>query len=436
MRAVLCTLLALVACGDNNAAAPERSGTRVKLQWYVADDGARVPTGQLYDATLAASCQIWPWGDGVVRCANLDGYVAFRDAACTQPLSLNRPSSGQISVQWNQTTCRPDRAYQIGAELGSGSYYFATTTGCSGPFTSSDLYAVGDEVAPDAFPSVDEAELGGDRLRATLWQGGDGLRVPSGIEDVALASSCSPGEGICAPQASYSYVYLDAACTQPAAELYPNSCAAPPAYLTIQDPMCASRSHTYAIGDVVHPSQVYGLTAGACAAASLDPSAEYHALAREVAPAALATVHVPAGRRLSAIYAAGDGAAARVGMFDTKLGVECSWYQATDGAMRCLPVRWGWAPVYSDAACTQPLRVLALPASSPDCAAEPPPQFAYDDVQAGTEMRIVIGPYAGATYTNASGACAAVTYPGMQLYAVGDVVAPDSFVAATTAIDQ
>src|SRR5687767_4599002 len=105
---VLIYALVLAACGDN--ALPQEplfaglSGSRIKLQWYLYQDGAReLDTTAFYDAGLHARCAPLKWGDDTLRCVPPADDTVFTDADCTTEIgrSINtRPKTHFIGYDW------------------------------------------------------------------------------------------------------------------------------------------------------------------------------------------------------------------------------------------------------------------------------------------------------------------------------------------------
>ncbi len=97
------------------------SGTRVKAQYFVGDDGSKVFRG-MYDSARKEGCTYVGTADGKTRCVGLDGAVAatfFTDDKCTQPIfsslttvpACDAPKLGYVMVPNNQ--CTAIKSYQL-----------------------------------------------------------------------------------------------------------------------------------------------------------------------------------------------------------------------------------------------------------------------------------------------------------------------------------
>jgi hypothetical protein len=97
MRAAVWVLL-VAACGDNGIPRDPLftglSGSRIKLQWYLYQDGARqLETAAFYDARLHTRCEPKHFVDGVYRCAPIADTTVFRDRECTPESELGTATS-------------------------------------------------------------------------------------------------------------------------------------------------------------------------------------------------------------------------------------------------------------------------------------------------------------------------------------------------------
>jgi hypothetical protein len=141
------------------------------------------------------------------------------------------------------------------------------------------------------------------------------------------------------------------------------------------------------------------------------------------------------GTRLRARYlASSDGSKEFVGWYDSMVGVDCKYGQATDGQTRCLPATFtlqtggscdgtiGSNPWYLDAQCTQPVQVKPL-----GTLYEPFARSASTVYSIGQEV-------AGALYENQGNPCQpwakAIWSQHCEAWEINGVVDPATFAAA------
>jgi hypothetical protein len=425
-------VLALAACGDNDAEDAVRGGSRIVVQWNIAEDGTREPTGTLHDAELQEDCYPEDWADGSKRCTPSGGYIAYSDMQCSQRIVIDAQATGDVAGAWDDATCKLGHTYRVGASLGMGPYYWKSSTGCTST-SSTMLWAAGAEIAPDTFAKLERVESNGGRLHGVHLASADGLVWPWQTIDSELGTPCSPGDHQCDPYATSGESYVDAACTQAVAAAY-TGCGDAPKLVSIPD-SCGTSSHTYRLGEVVYPQALYTIDSnGVCKPSTIDAAAEYHAIGTELSLAETSRRYAEApGRRLQQIYFAGSGIAVTAGLFDTEIGTPCMFDKATDGVQRCQPFYYGWTSYFSNPGCGTVVRVLSVSHAKAGCTQPQPPPYAANYANNGTsEVRVVGARYTGTLYQlQSSGACGQINMQDADYYAVGDAVAPDSFVALT-----
>jgi hypothetical protein len=432
IRAGWSVVMVLVACGDNAFDDRAHSGTRLRVEWNKAEDGAQVATGRIYDRERQEFCSQEAWSDGVTRCTRTEGYVGYSDPQCTRPVIV-AGVEGEVANDFDVASCSQKTAWVAGTVSATTTWYEASTTGCMGPFTVDPmlpLRVAQKQIDPDHFVVLATSGPRGDgRLQSVDYTTADGLRIVKETRDTELATVCYPSATGCDPVAAYEVDYLDAACTQPIAGIFRTACSPPEKYAAILDPVCSTKVRFRAIGGIVASDHIYQLSAGTCAAITASADHEYHSLGAEITPAAMApAVEAAPGRRLQPMYYAGEGIAAPSGqLFDSQVGVPCAWQAATDGATRCLPVSAQiYTYLYADASCTQPVTVTFLPTA--ECATAPPPQFATSYLAPGNEVHLVLGRRPGPLYQRGGTDCSLGTFSGYDAYDVDPGVAdPASF---------
>ena len=418
----------LAACGDNSLDDVSRSGSRLRVEWNKAEDGAELETGRYYDRERQEFCEIQKWSDGVKRCTRLAGYVAYLDAACTQP-AISAGTQGEVANDFDPATCSQRSAWVAGAPLATTTWYELGDTGCMGPYTNGQLLAADHQIDPDTFSRIAVGAPHGDgRIQAIDYTSADGFRVVDEFYDSALATRCNPGDATCSPLVTYDIEYLDAACTKPIAVVGPNPCGETPTYAAITDPVCFHPTSYHRLGDTVAVTTLHTLGNGTCMAAAPSPTNQYLALGDTVTPPQLSrAVASASGRRLQPVYFAGEGIAAPSGsLYDTQVGVECYWQTATDGATRCLPFAASIVSYYADTSCTKSVDVAL--AQSAQCATVPLPQFAVRYVAPGSEVHEMLGHHDATLYQRNGNACEPFTAQGEDFYDIDPrIVDPSSF---------
>jgi hypothetical protein len=431
-------LAVIAACGDNDAEVAYRDGSRLVSEWLVTDDGTRVPQGTVHDLARGEICYMQTWSDGVTRCTPFRGFIVYSDPACSQPAIIDADAApGALAFEYLPTSCGPSRAFAIGAQTTTTTWYSPTAIGCQGPFTASNpLNELGAQADPDAFERLDAIDADGGRLGSRYYQARDGFRAPWAVYDHELATTCNPQDTACQPSSISSPLYTDAQCTQKVAITYPSPCSQDTVYDQDDDPACPGHYRYYRLGGEVTPAKLYQLdtSAGTCTAAAPSDGAQYHVIADEVTPAQLTRAQALAsGKRLQPIYAQGDGVAVLTGRYyDSEVEVDCTFGLATDRTTRCLPSGPQYQSWFSDAACTKSVNVAYAWHQKPQCGApDAVPAFATGYVQSTVEVRIVGSLYTSTLYGQTSGGCMPHIVPDYDAYSVGQLVDPVSFAAAT-----
>jgi len=142
-----------------NAMADEwyASGSRLKLQYYEADDGAKQFVGW-FDSQRSENCTFSLHADGQIRClpisTGLSAYSYYSDATCRTLLASRSASNAPApayAYSGNGTGCQ---LFSIAAPY-TGSVYMALST-CTNvtASTSSDFFLLGDEIPGTSFVAV------------------------------------------------------------------------------------------------------------------------------------------------------------------------------------------------------------------------------------------------------------------------------------------
>ncbi len=120
-------------------------------------------------------------------------------------------------------------------------------------------------------------------------------------------------------------------------------------------------------------------------------------------------------------------------MYDSQLGVNCSFYSASDGTSRCMPWETELLGLFSDSACSLPIAPVTKGCSTP--------KYAFDQVTTDCQISYVIyqlgSAYTGTVYSGTPSNCSTNTSSSStyDFYSV-TVVPPSTFVQATVQTDS
>nr|HEX4314643.1 hypothetical protein [Kofleriaceae bacterium] len=454
--------------GTANADDGAHSGERLKIVWWVFNDGTRTWDGTLYDTERKENCFIYEgWSDGKTYCAPLkaNSNVVFTDAACSQKAvqvftDPNCPAAAPPSIlDYDYTTCseNPARVYQRGGKLATvAQYYLNYGTGCIGPFDDdgdSDYYALGPLATDLAEVTLADApDAGTGRLSTRMWTSTDGLALPARMRDSQLGTDCfaaylGPGaqSSLCDPETAgyFSYAH-DASCSVPEFDASPG-CAAPAIASTYSSSCPYDNGQYFEVGAKTSaPPLFIGDSASSCSQATPVSGDSYFAAtgaALSLAPLSR-TVDSAANKRIQLIHlTTPDGLAYRdQTLFDATSGTECFPEQLPDGTKLCFPeVPYGVSAYYSDAGCSTELDLVEVYTGGSTCQATPAAKYTEEFVapEPGTcnysyEVHSVGGKHTGTVFTGFPGECSVYAPTTSELYDVGPIVPFSQFAAATT----
>lgn len=435
---VLVFALALGACGDN--ALPRDplfaglSGSRIKLQWYLYQDGARQrEPAAYYDAALHVRCAPKQWRDGVTRCAPVAGATVFRDADCTMELgramSVRTPEYfiGHDRVDGELVAARLLRA---GARLEAPpTGFFERQDGACVQIDEPETFAYYEIAGEDDIGRLAEVwteTLEGTQLGLRVLASVEGLSAPIGFHDPALGVDCRPalqpnGATACVPTERVPAAYFaDADCEQPVAVA-----PARPRVLEIADANGCPAYH--ASGPAHDGPLLFRRGAAGCERAILADGERAYRVGDP-----LALVHVDrgpedAGRRLRRVTIhAGDLHVLDDHLFDTATRSDCKSYGNGELAV-CVPTSTvAAARLYANDKCGREVLVADLPRVQ--CTRS---TFAVaGDVGQGLTIHAIGTPYTGPLYAlDAAGQCRfRSTPPDVIPHALGPPIPPTTFV--------
>lgn len=461
-RAGLAAALALAAAGCGDNLAPEvGSGTRLKITWFVYDDGTRQPvTTSLFDVQRDEPCAVQTWADGVARCTPPIGPFliyepVFTDASCAD--SVMYMGEDWIPPPYTADYAEPPRS---GIErlrhldtIALAEVWLRDDAGaCVGPYagTGRRFFRRGDEIPRGDFAEVvDDVVETGDRFAVRAFETYDGLHLPYGLHDTDLGFGCvltttAAGAAACLPGDGAALRYRDASCTTPL-HAQTTSSAATPRFVADTD-RCAARMWEVGAEAGVEPG--FGLegNAGACiAAAEPWPDVRWHDVTEHaVAPIERRRAAAPGRRLEDIVLVSGSRTFPDSALFDSVTGEECRTSRDSAGIVRCLPAQLGYVHVYyRDSACLEPLplaHVYLEPPIAPCSAAGVVPRFAMAFDRADAYHPILARYTATPLYRREDGgACVDTPYDGVRwppaLHTIGEPVGETHFVAATRVTD-
>jgi len=438
---LLVALIALAACGDNlpfEELEEARSGTRLKLEWHLYEDGTQqLAPDAFYDAHLHARCTPAPWSDATIRCVPEGGDTVFTDAACTSELGRAHGRAPRFFVGRDLIAgaAIAARVYRAGSRLETppAARFERRDGACTAAASEPDgatYYALGAAIDGAGLVEVVHTDLGdaplGLRLRTTV----DGLRAPLGFIDRALGVACRPedraGGAACVPvDAVAATAFADADCEEPAVivDIAAEPTASAPAYAFTGVDGCAAY-HAVGAELTAIPFQRVG---EACV--RMPATMRAFGLGAPLAlPAIARTIEdTPTGRLRRIVLTAGELRGYDPRLFDTATRAECERHPFAYGS-RCLPAH---APsalrLFANDRCGHEVAIAEV-ARTP-CA---PVAFAIARGEGDATVHAIGAPYTGPLFAqDGAGACIAHTTPADRVpHALGPALPPDVFVAA------
>ena len=168
-------------------------------------------------------------------------------------------------------------------------------------------------------------------------------------------------------------------------------------------------------------------------------------------PMSMTSNEIKTGTRLRSRFATGDdGSQIALGLYDSKLNIDCQFTEAEDGKQRCLPTRtatlrasdaflssYGSRSLFKDNACTERLAMSSL--------CDDAMRYIKFSDTCGGRTRIAnaveIAPPSYAYYRSSTGGCSSFTVSSalslseLRFYTVGTPVQPQEFVSGMITTD-
>lgn len=374
---IVALLLVACACGDN---LPDprtvRSGSRLKLGWYVYDDDTRQrEMSWYYDSLLDVRCSPRVWSDGNRYCAPATGEAVYVSDTCTQ--AVGQTLAGSEPATWYATSFYlagqklQSRVFRRGAPAAVPfTIYEKHEDGCVGPLqppTGYEYYELGDELT-NLVRLQRSAPRGTGELAVVDETSEDGLRVPIAYYDRALEVECTPAQRAnvesveCVPNdMKLASHFHEVGCQEPELVVTDGST---PITAKVYSPVTRCWRY-YDVGSSVAAPPLYeGRGDMTCTAASPPPGAAFYLMAGPHQTQGLVREREETMGRLARIELTRDDLRIEDPMlFDTDLEVECR----RDEQRRCVPATEAVIePFFADPGCTTPLDLALVPAGQCD----------------------------------------------------------------------
>lgn len=376
-------LVALAACGDTVTIEQQleaTSGTRIKLERYLYEDGTReLDASAFYDTRLHVRCAPRVWADGELRCVPLTDDAVFTDAECSAVAGIVRTTPPErdptlfIGYDVIDGERIPARLYRAGAITDHVPMYYERRDGaCVGPVASPPeavFLAIAAEVDGTTMPIIAETEVGAGRLALRVQTTTDGLFAPIGLRDRTLDMPCTAtlrDDGMaCEPMTGATAVlFAGANCADPVVVVAADEPVPPFARVTEPNGCAGYRTLGAEAGNVVWRRSL----TGACERVTLGDDQRSYRLAGpvELAWFERTLADAPDTRRLQHVTLEDltDPALRFTGdrLVDRATRGECRRELVGD-TQRCMPATTVAATdAYVGASCGATMRVVELPA--------------------------------------------------------------------------
>jgi len=386
MRRALWLVLAAIGCGGSDSGSGgsglppftedgqlAHSGTRLKLRWYVWDDGtAQWEPSQLFDTARGEWCYPRPWDDGVSYCTPGAEDGVFSDAACTTPVVKADPGLGYLPayVAWgNHITDSYDSPYRVavssvhavGDMIATPATVYQIYDGvcAAAPYSGFTYYAPGAEVVRSDLVAMGEtAPDPAQRLSLIHRTSPDGLDMPYALHDSMLDVDCRPSSrpdvdaAQCEPLGVFPATqFSDLMCTQPLIATW----GVTPAPLGVLGGGVQGCRTLFTTGAAVMPATAYSAQ-DICRSYSPNPGVNLFAPDEALALATTTRVLDTAGTRLQRILFEGLPDAR---LHDTATGLDCEHPRSDASEFYCAPADTPGVEYidtkYVDASCTTPV---------------------------------------------------------------------------------
>jgi hypothetical protein len=194
---------------------------------YVADDGAReLDRTELFVTSTAQRCQLemLAWNQMGCVTKSIHGFLAYADAACTEPAFVSEEAYQPFGLTFSSTTCEDDLDQVALGEALSTYYTRANGTGACSEQATDSVHHVFRATPIATSPILDRATLvprsepTSSNVVGADWVFTAGQKLPAGFYDKTHDDQCvvtnTLTDRVCAPLwTGYVPVYTDASCT-------------------------------------------------------------------------------------------------------------------------------------------------------------------------------------------------------------------------------
>jgi hypothetical protein len=478
MRSLLCLLAATAACGSVNKAKPDaappvpdappdaadpldgaKSGTRLKLQWFVYGDGTKQLSG-FHDSMLGADCSpSTMYGDTKMYCLPEATQVFYADAACTTKIAVQyTPCNNQqyqfaVTYQSMNCTSGVSHVYHLGAATTATTYYYKDSTNACGVYSTAGtdqvVNFIGAEVMPSEMVEVTKSQPAPGALGTVSLQTADGLSYPYTLHDTAGGYDCSPFYAYygqtslqCVPSIDYAGYFAESTCATNTVDRQ-TGCPAPAYAYVPPRSGCALDPYTFhSVGAALTPQPTTAVfyldNTQACTSTSISSGYTWYGLGAALSPAMLTRAHdtFPGHRLQPNQFTSGSTRIRDYTVYDATLDADCYPERMLDGTWRCFPQSGYFQSsyFYSDPSCNQPINVVEIGRGPAGCAASPVPKYAQQSIQQGQcygyDLHQVGAKYTAQLYYQ-NGTCVAYPSASSDFYVVGPQVPLVGLAAAT-----
>jgi hypothetical protein len=366
--------------GASDGAVGYSSGTRIKAQVLVTDDGFETFVGW-FDTKYGVACVFETADDDAERCLPdvPTEPPTFIDAQCTIPAlyiapDMCHPVPSMVGATSDSGCRRKISMFTVGSTIAGATIYYQKPIGgtCTQHMVAGgQLHALG-PIAAGNFVSANEGP-GDSSGRIAPWtlHAADGAQALGGFfdktENLQCASQtsedrslrCLPVPGALILQTPY---YADAACTHQAAFGSTTLCgSSSPFVLEYPPDGCDQGWKVFGRGAAISSSVAYAQLGGVCSKLpSLMSGDQLFDIGEPMPPSSFAllqSVELGSARLHAVALAADDGVSWTTGaIVDSMLSTPCHFGIAADGQERCLPEGLSF-PFYADPECSDPLGV-------------------------------------------------------------------------------
>jgi hypothetical protein len=425
---------ATAACGSVNKAKPDaapvpdaavdappdpldgaKSGTRIKLQWFVFDDGTKQFSG-FYDSQLSSACSNNSfYGDTHTYCIPQYMGVNYSDAACSQKIALsynNQCAATRQTYTFAAETMSMScmygvtHLYHLGAVAsGVTNYYYKDGTGTcqnGGALgTNYTAYSVGAEVTTSGLAEMTLGTPTAGAVGVVSLQTADGLNYPQNFHDSAGGFDCygsynyqGATTAMCVPNNSgYAGYYSDNGCTSHEMIVGPGCTPPPYAFKPSRDNCSVDPYEVDHGASLISPTPAsyyyWNPSSQTCIAQTIPTGYTFYDLGTAITLQSLMRKPdaIPGHRVQGIQMSSGESRMRDYTMYDKTLGSECYIQQMGDGTYRCMPENaYIQQPsnFYTDSTCsTSATFAQAYKGGSASCASPPAPGYAYANVTVG-----------------------------------------------------